>query len=656
MATSNRNVTVTKDEYAIFGKALPYIAMLIGAALLFLTGVFTRIGIWAQDKWGDTSALDSTKVVTWMILLSAVILCAVAWKLFSQRKGMFIQQHATITVALGHIWLIASLWEDLGDWIFGVPTVFAYFFGAACIGLSWAIRRWAFRANENDEGTGFNPFEEMGLGNSRIDGRNSRPVAGGARYRLNLALGKTVENAKEARVKIAQLAGKPRNLVHVSETDSGIEGQVDIFVQDEDPFGHKIVWAGPDMAGQSITQPLTFGTYDNGFRPQLYLAGKDGGSSQHFLTMGVSGSGKSKGWQVIYGSVLNRSGVSVIFGDPAKGMQTGGPLAAGLEWFATTQEACEEQIRAVMRAIPARTNYLTSRGLSHWQEGCGLNFLIFHLEEAARFADANELIQAVEAARSAGICMVLSLQRATGDRLNTSTRYNLGGSMCFGVRDKRDAQLVLSEYTIKSGAEPHRWQDRYPGRMYLEATGIDSRMFAHEIQTDWITDPALERVVDEGGQYRTALDNITADALGLAYEAYRSRVAKGTTDWQNLRQHKYPAGQEQPTKDNNPVYVQPPLEGEVMAKEETPPKKRALDVTPEEKRQTELQLWSIVMNYAENGRTTFSSKDLQQAWRGVPRSPAWFSTAIKRWAEQNRVRRLEGTNGLYEIIDRGFTA
>lgn len=648
MATSNRNVTVTKDEYALFGKALPYIAMLIGAALLFLTAVLTRVGIWAQDRWGDTSAYDSTQVATWFVLLSTVILCAVSWKLFGQRKGPFIRQHATITVFLGHAWLIFALWEDLGDWTFGLPTVFAYFFGAGCIALSWSIRRWAFRAAEmGEDSEGSNPFEEMGLGNSRIDKQNSRPVSGGMKFRLKLALGKTVENAKDARVKIAQLAGVPRNLVHISETDSGVEGLVDIFIQDEDPFGHKIVWAGPDMAGQSISQPVTFGTYDNGFRPQVYLAGKDGGSSQHFITMGMPGAGKSKAWQVIYGTVLTRRNVSVIFGDPAKGMQTGAPLAEGLEWFATTQADCEKQIAAVMRAIPARTDYLTSRGLSHWQDDCGLNFIIFHLEEAARFADTDDLIQAVEAARSAGICIVLSLQRATGDRMKTSTRYNLGGSMCFGVRDKRDAALALTEYTIKSGAEPHRLQDRYPGRLYLEALGIDSRMFAHEIQTDWVNERHLERIVDEGKQYRTPIDNVTADALGPAYLDYRDKVDRGQADWQQLRINRYAPGQEQPTNDIPTVEDNKAIEGSIV-ENDSPNPRNNLGVSSEERRRYELELWSAVMNFAENGQETFSTGDLANVFKG--RQKSWISKRLKDWVDQGRLRRVGRENdGIFTV-------
>lgn len=646
MATSNRNVTVTKDEYALFGQALPYIAMLIGAALLFLTGAFTRIGIWAQDRWGDTSAYDSTKIATWCVLLSAVLLCAVAWQLFGQRKGPFIRQHATLTVFLGHVWLLFALWEDVGDWIFGIPSVFAYFFGAGCIALSWAIRRWAFRASEmTDDSSGFNPFEEMGLGeHTRIDGRNSHPVANGAKYRLKLALGKTIEQAKDKRTAFAQLAGKPRNLVHVEETPGGIEGQVDITILKEDPFGNHTLWGGPDLPGHSIVSPISFATYDNGERPALYLAGKDGESSQHFLTVGMSGAGKSKAWQVIYGSVLNRRNVSVIFGDPRKGLQTGAALASGLEWFAWKKEECQEQIDAIMRAISARTNYLTSRGLSHWVEDCGLNFLIFHLEEASEFADADELVMLVEAARSAGISLVLSAQRASHDRMNTSVRYNMGGNMAFGVKSKADTRMALSEYTISAGAEPHRWQDRKKGHFYLEAANIDPRMFAHELESDWVNEKHLESAVDNGAQYRTALDNITADAFGKAYKDYRDKVAAGTTDWQILRQNRYSAGQEQPTSETPTV-----IEVDTDDITDSPnPRTGNLGVSSEERRRYELELWTLVMNLVENGQETFSTGDLANVFRG--RQKPWITKRLKAWVAEGRLAQVgREKDGIYTI-------
>lgn len=637
MASNNRNITVSRDEYAIFGRALPYIAMLIGAGLILLTGVLSRIGIYMQHIWGDTPIVESSQVTTWIILLSCILLGAVAWKLFSSRTGHFIKQHATITVVLTHAWLLMSIWEDAGDWMFGAPTLYAFFWGATIVGVSWCIRRWAFRGDDNSSNSNENPFETIGLGEgTRIDGYNSRRISSGAVYRLKLALGKTVENAKDKRVAIAQIAGKPRDLVHISETKDGVEGLADITILDEDPFKEPHFWQGPDFPGETITSAITYATYDTGVRPQLFIAGKNGGSSQHFLTMGMPGTGKSKAWQVIYGTVLNRRQVSVIYGDPAKGMQTGGPLAAGLEWFATSYDECLSQIEAIKRAIPVRTDYLTSKGLDHWVRDCGLNFIIFHLEEAARFAEVDELIELVEAARSAGIAIVVSLQRATNDRLKTSARYNLGGNMCFGVKMKRDASFGLSEYAIESGATPHLWQDRYPGRHYLEVSGIDASMAGHPLVSDWIDTARLEQEVDSGASIRTPLDTVTAEVLGSVYQDYRNKVSSGDTNWQQMRRNR---GHDSTTLEIPTVTTQ----GTRTVARARP---NNLGISTEEKMAAESALWEIIHDWEDHGKYTFSTKEISNLFtlRGV----SWVSSTLNRWVREGKLLK---ENGLFSLPD-----
>lgn len=625
-----KTLRVTKDEWTFFGTLLPYFAMVMGALLTLLMGVLTRVGIMLHHNVSDASIDQASKGLTWVVAISCLILSAIAWKLFSQRKAQFIATHATITVILAHAWLIVAIWQDKGEWIFGAPAFYAFFYGSVIVALSWCIRRWAMR--EEDSGEEYkNPFEQAGLGSARIDGYNSREVAGGRRFRLKLPIGKTVEDAKKARVELAHIAGKPRNLVHVSETSSGIEGAVDVLILDDDPFKDKIVWQGPEHAGDSITSPISYATYDTGERPQLYIAGKNGASSQHFLTMGMPGTGKSKAWQAIYGTVLNRREVSVVFGDPAKAMQTGGPLAAGLEWFETTYDGCLEQMEAIKRAIPARTDYLTARGLDHWVRGCGINFLIFHLEEAARFAEVDDLIELVEAARSAGIAIVISLQRATNDRLKTSARFNLGGNMCFGVKMKRDAAFGLSEYAIEAGATPHLWQDRYPGRHYLEVTGIDPRMAGHPLMVDWVDTSRLEHEVDCGNSVRTPLDTTTADALGAAYQLYRQQVAEGRTNWQQLRANR---GFEVDTKDwdieDTDLLTEQNLADIDEIPEESTATARFGFATPaEETEQYRQHVRDIIASFKANGKETFTPADIRAAGF-TGRTNAWLSQNLRK--------------------------
>jgi hypothetical protein len=657
MTTRNINVTRYDDEYALFGKALPYVAMAIGAGLAFVVAAITRLGIYAQVMWNNTPAIDSTKTITWIIIVSGVLLAALAWKLFRPRDQFhhFIAIHAAVTTVFIHAWMLMAVWQDLGEWMFGMPTVYAYFYGGGILGISWCIRRWAYRGDleeQENDGPGENVFAAIGLGSgTHIVKEKSYKTHNGAVYRIKGALGTTVEDFKKKAIELAQIAGKHRSLLHVVETEDGVEGQVDVMILDDNPFKEKRMWSRPAEFGLPITLPVEFATYDTGQRGLVYIAGKDGGSSQHFLTVGMSGTGKSKAWQAIYGTVLSRQRVSVIYGDPAKGMQTGEPLASKLAWFATTEDECMKQIDAVINAVTARTNHLTSMGLSHWLPESDMNLLIFHLEEAARFAKVDDLVELLEAARSAGIVIVLSLQKATGDRLKTSARYNLGANMCFGTRSKRDAEFGLSEYARESGAAPHRWQDRFPGHFYLEAAGIDQKLAAHQLLSDWVDTAELRSAVDSYPENH--MDDVTATALGSAFQAYRDKVADGSTDWQQMRAN---SGFRTVTKELPTAYttsddtdIDLSLEDDeptgVIPTNNSAAKAYNLYTDPEDTAQAVAEMESILSDWNAKGKNLFTNKELGAVF--TRRGSSWISSRLKKMQQEGRLSKTE--TGFWQI-------
>jgi len=172
LGTRNVNINRYEDEYALFGKALPYIAMLIGSGLVFLLAVVTRLGIYSQDRWNHTPPDDSTKMVVWIIIISCVLLSALGWKLFRPRDQFhhYVSVHVLITSILVHAWLLMAVLQNQGEWMFGMPTVYAYFYGGAVLGLSWCIRRWSFRGEINGEEMTNNSsdiWEVIGLGKAQ---------------------------------------------------------------------------------------------------------------------------------------------------------------------------------------------------------------------------------------------------------------------------------------------------------------------------------------------------------------------------------------------------------------------------------------------------------------------------------------------------------
>jgi hypothetical protein len=354
------------------------------------------------------------------------------------------------------------------------------------------------------------------------------PGAEGKRVRIKPKLGVTLKDFQNATDKLAQMFGVAVSRIRVwGNSDDPTTVYVDIF--DDLPFANPVVWSGPFKPGTSIAEPIEFATYDIGSRPQLYLGGKNGGSSQHYLTAGMSGSGKSYGWQSVYGSVLNRKEVSVLYADLAKGTQTVKPLLSGISWFANGPEESMAMFESVERAIKARSTWLANMDLENWAPGCGLNLLILHIEEAARLMDKDtfsksdlaRVTRIIAESRSAGIVVVYSLQRITHDCIPTSLRYNLGGTLCFGLKNSGDTKIVFGE----TPAMPHTLKDNFPGTFYLDIRGLNQDMLGNQLKTDKIDRRLLEQAVIEGAQFRTPMDKTTAAALGQAYENYKTTEA-----------------------------------------------------------------------------------------------------------------------------------
>jgi hypothetical protein len=95
-------------------------------------------------------------------------------------------------------------------------------------------------------------------------------------------------------------------------------------------------------------------------------------------------------------------------------------------------------------------------------------------EEASAVANylGTSLREFVETARSAGIFIKLSLQRASGNILDTDARAQFAEGECFPVMRDEDALMSLNEETIMAGARPEVWgpriKDGYAGYFYRE--------------------------------------------------------------------------------------------------------------------------------------------------------------------------------------------
>lgn len=288
-----------------------------------------------------------------------------------------------------------------------------------------------------------------------------------------------------------------------------------------DLLKHLPPWPGPSSVGASIgAGSILAGRYEDGEDVLISPTGdvSHPGNVEHLLVMGATGSGKSEWGRGTVTDSLTRYDSHVIVIDTSKGQQTFGAVRHGLTLFITEAHDARQLFKALPRTIKDRTDYLTSKGLKGWKPGCGLSFLTVWGEEAADYAaDSAEYDRLCRTARSAGIWIVTSLQRATYTNISTDARANHGAGLCFGVRDAADAALVLPDEVIDAGVLP-TWRAQRPGYGYMTGMGTPADRWTMVMRGYLTDDRVLADVVTQANRHREPLDPVTANALGAVYQ------------------------------------------------------------------------------------------------------------------------------------------
>jgi hypothetical protein len=457
------------------------------------------------------------------IVITAGSLTAFTWHVFRAR-GRSIRAHATLSVGVASGWLIVALAAGLSSRAVWSVWLLAGF--GVC--LAWSLRRIARGEghDRHDDDTA-SLTAAVGLVGARI----GKPKVIGAKVSAPLQLvgGEQVtKDAQGAKARFASKLGLRPGAVRVIG-NPGNEALPTLEIVPADQLTAVRPWAGPTAPGASIADaPIEFGTAEDSERMWLWLSGdhKLARPAAHYGIAGMTGSGKTETGLVICADVITRVDASLIYVDSVKGIQSIAPIAAGVDLPIIEKASA----RAFMKLLPAliskRTEWLGQHGFKQWEPGCGLHYLVIQIEEAAALiAESTTFVKAIEQARSAGISLLVSLQRMSHDRIDTSARENLGGGLCFGVRNEDSAAMVLSDETLDAGAQPWLWKNAKPGYLYLEGPGIDAARWSIPGRGD-LADPAhLAAVVAEWGH--PGLDHVTAIALGDLYAQHVALVADG---------------------------------------------------------------------------------------------------------------------------------
>ena len=481
---------------------------------------------------------------------------------------------------------------------------------------------------------------------------------------VQLRPGDTVEEIQGSLSAIASALRLPRRSVRaVEDPDDCSRAEVTIIKRDvlRDP----IEWHALDEKEIGISladAPLDLGMYEDGvpFTDDLF--------DHHTMTVGTSGSGKSTYAKLKAVRVAARSDAVVLAVDVAKGKQTLGPVEGAILWPAYTMKDTRALLGAIKRAITARADYLGSKGLGNWEKGCGLTFLHVLLEEAAQLVDIEEIVTLGQLARSAGIHLEASLQRATYTNIDTDARSNFNSRICLGLAPEEDASRVLPEQVIDAGAAPEQWADRKQGCAYAAVKSAPPERHATPVRFHNASNSDLEEAANALPEQDPKLDPITRKAFGAAYAEYlatRTEKSEVPDTPQSLTTPDDPGEQEDDVdqEDDGEDYVEAEVDhididsdvfDDTQSGFDLPPCP-APKLTPAECRE---RLAAQLAEWENQGRFEFRINDLIAALkrRGVDRSRTWGIGELGRLTEAGRIIHHDG--GRFEIVaaDRALEA
>ncbi|MER7579967.1 plasmid transfer protein TraB [Kitasatospora sp. NPDC097691] len=619
----------------------------------------------AYAMWGESAA-----GAVGLTLASLGLTAATWWagKPTSQQRRL----HSAITVAAGTSWFTAAALA--GPAAGPLPSL--YLIGGPALAATWNIRQ-LLRVNPdgtpNDGDKGL--LEKVGLAKTLVTSAKVQPNK--AEFELQLPGGElTPDDVSKALPKLAGALRVAKNALRTTP-DPDDSSRTTLTVVPHDLLKAGMPYPGPSHPGGSIADPVHTGIYEDGADMAMFFPGDPEAqrNAMHLLIMGMTGSGKSEGGLTALTEVITRRDVIVWASDPAKSEQTLGPLLPALDWAALTMDDTKAMITALKAVIPARTSWLAKYGYKQWEPACaetqadgspGMPYLIAWFEEAAktlRETDDDVFTGPAQEARSAGMSLVVSMQRASHTQLSTDTRASLGSSWVFGLRDDRDAQFALPDEAMDAGAAPQVWKDKKPGYSYLVANGIPETFWATPGRGYLTPVDAMNWAVAEFAHLRAQCDPVTAkaaaNAVGPAF-TQRTRYPLpappvedgddgGIYDEENAAvDYDYDIDPEEADGDEDgwidPDAELPPVEHVVeIAPPEIPPRTRV------GKNEAKKIMGELLAEFESEGRTEVGPADFMEYCDRFNRGRSWVSGQVSEMVDSGRLRETDEV-GRYEII------
>ncbi|MFH8793297.1 plasmid transfer protein TraB [Streptomyces sp. NPDC017941] len=518
----------------LLGRAAPHLPPWLGVAGVGVAGVL------GHQRWASSPAAAVGLTLTSVALSGGAY---VMGKAASTQRRL----HSAISMALGSAWLTAACLAGPS----AGPVDDLFLMGGPALALSWNVRILMRTSDTSSTQSGADGglMEKIGLARAQLGRAKVEPNRVTAPVALDAGT-QTNEDMTRALSLIASALDLPTTAVRYQPNpDSARRGH--LVIVPEDVLADVVEYAGPSNLGGSIAEPLVIGRYDDGTPLMLWLPGDPdaGRNATHVLVAGGTGSGKGDAALNLQTEILSRRDVLLWLSDP-KSFQDFQPLLPGYDWAVEGGTGTEVMVEAVKAVIPERTRWLGRHQYRQWTPaaaerqsdpghscrqdgtacGCaGMPYLVAWYEEAANTLRAlgdDAFTGIAQEARSAGVSLIVSLQRPSYDQMSTSTRASLPSVIALGC-DERDEGFSLPERVIDAGAHPGAWGNRRPGYCYLVTPGIDEERYPTPGRTQRFGQQAasaMEELARWAQEHGAMADPVTTQAaLSVAGRAYTGR-------------------------------------------------------------------------------------------------------------------------------------
>ncbi|MBO3752101.1 cell division protein FtsK [Streptosporangiaceae bacterium NEAU-GS5] len=347
--------------------------------------------------------------------------------------------------------------------------------------------------------------DAVGLAGSRI--QSALVDLWGYRVRLALARGQTVEDAIGKIPAIESGLGTRRGAVRIQPIPERAN-RLELRVIQTDPHADAISWPGPSIT--SITQPVELGVFEDGSPARVSLL------RRHVLVGGVAGSGKSGGVNVIMGN-LSASPDAIVWGvDLKRGMELL-PWASCLYRIATTPREAAALLKDAVAILDGRAEMLAMHGLRVWEPALDAPALILLIDEYAELVEeAPDAIGFADSiarrGRAPAVTLIAATQRPSQKAMgNSAVRSQMDVRICFRVRERRDADLILGQGMHRAGWHADRLDAL--GKFLISAPEHD---IARRARAYLLDDTTVRHTAVRHAERRPALDAVSTVALAEA--------------------------------------------------------------------------------------------------------------------------------------------